>query len=119
MKKERAQQFHLHAQVTSAIPSLLRTSAAAESAETTESSSATSEDVTEHAEYIIHAHAGSSTESTGSTELRTVESILVILLTLLRVTQHVISLGCFLELLFGGLLFLVRLAYLAVGAIFL
>ena len=80
---------------------LLRTTrTAAETSETV-----TTEDVAEHREDIVHIH-GSTAETAeveAAAHIRTVKTELVILLTGLRVVQHVIGFCSLLEFLLGFL----------------
>ena len=89
----------LNAQVATLV--LLWLSATAAKASTEASETAVSaEDVAKHREDVIHIHAGSTTEAAAKAALRTVESKLVVLLTLLRVVQNLVSLGSLLKLIF-------------------
>ena len=95
-------ELSLNAQVSSLILLWLSATASKATAESAESaeSPVSAEDVAKHREDVIHVHAGSTTESAAESALRTVESKLVVLLTLLRVVQNLVSLGSFLELFF-------------------
>ena len=104
-------QFHAQAQVASPLflgPCLSASSSATEGVE-----SVSAEDVAEHGEDVVHVHAGTAAETAEAAGSRSVESELVILLSLLRVVQHVVSLGRLLEFLFG-----LFVAGVAVGVIF-
>ena len=92
-------ELSLNAQVSSLILLWLSATASKATAESAESP-VSAEDVAKHREDVIHVHAGSTTESAAESALRTVESKLVVLLTLLRVVQNLVSLGSFLELFF-------------------
>ena len=89
-------QLYLQTKVTAAM--LLRTTLSA--SETSES--VTAENVTKHRENIVHVHRSTSESAESSesaTHVGTVESELVVLLTCLRVVEHVIGLGGLLEFL--------------------
>jgi len=86
-------QAHFQAKVIA--PMLLRTALA--TAKTSEAM--TSEDVAKHGEDIVHVH-GCATEATeAACPHRSVESELIVLLTLLGVVKHVIGFGSLFELL--------------------
>ncbi len=101
-------QFHFQSQVAASV--LLRPALA--SSETSEATGTSAEDVTEHGENVVHVHAAAKTTSESSGTCWAVESELIILLALLGVMQYVVSLGCFLKLLFGF-----PVARIAVGVI--
>ena len=66
--------------------------------------STSAEHVAKHGEYIVHGETAGTAESSESAfAARTVEAELIVLLSLLRVMQHVVSLGRFLELFLGFL----------------
>ena len=72
-------------------------SAESASAKTAESSTS-AEHIAKHAEDIIHTETARTAETAkASAAGRTVKSKLIILLSLLRVMQYVICLGCFFE----------------------
>ena len=77
-------EFYFHAQIASLIL-LASTAATKTSAKSAETSAVSSEDVSKHGEDVIHIHVATSAKSTEST-LWTVESELVILLALLRIS---------------------------------
>ena len=85
-------EFYLDSQVASLVHLWLCAASEAEA-----STSMSAKDIAEHREDVVHVHACAASESSEST-LWTIESKLVVLLSLLRVAQYVVSLGGFLEL---------------------
>ena len=91
-------------------------------AKTTEATEAatTSKDITEHREDVVHREATTAKATEATHTLRTVEAKLIILLTFLRIVQHIISLGSLLEFLLGFLITRVTVGvifdgYLSIG----
>ena len=84
--------FYCYTQVSS----LVLWSLGLSTSKTAESATVSTEDVAEHGEDVVHVHAGTTSESSEST-LWTIESKLVVLLTLLRVAKHIIGLCGLLE----------------------
>ena len=87
--------------------------ASSETAEASEASEAgTSEEV---AQYVIEvAESGSVEVESASSVFYTAETELVVSCLLVRVAEDCVCLGCFLEVLFGRFLFLIRAVYPAV-----
>ena len=61
----------------------------------------TSEDISEHREYIIHVHTSAETSTKSACALRPIEPKLVILLTFLWISEHIVSFSSFFEFLFS------------------
>ena len=87
-------QAHLQTQVRTA---MLLASALGTTAKPAKSSMS-AKDVAEHREDVVHIHRGATKRVEATASTRSVKSECVVLLTFLRVVQHVISLGSLLEL---------------------
>ena len=87
-------QPHLQAKVTAAM--LLSATPSAKAAE-----SVSAKDVAKHREDVVHVHRCAAEAVETAATHRTGKSELVILLTLLRIVQHIIGLGSFFELFLG------------------
>ena len=112
-------QFHFQTQVAATM--LLRTTGTASEA----TKSVTSEDVAEHRENVVHIHRGTTEAAEIETSgTRTCEAKLVVLLTRLRVVQHVIGLCGLLEFLLSLLVARITVGvvldgYLSIGFLYL
>lgn len=76
--------------------------------------------VAELREYIVHRHTAGMVESAGTAAeaLRShAVSVLVVLLALVRVAEHIVSLGCLLKLFFGFLFLGLGVALVTVGMV--
>lgn len=95
-------QLNTQSQISAPILRPLMSSATTKAAEATETT-VTTEDVSERTEDVIHGESA-TTKTTTEASARCIKAELIILLTLLRVVQHVIGLGSLLKFLLGFLI---------------
>lgn len=108
-------QFDAYAQIRAAVDAAASTCAGVAAEVHT-----SAEYVAELCEYVVHRHTAGVVESACATaeSLRAhAVAELVVLLALVRVAEHVVSLGCLLELLLGFLFLVFGVALVAVGMV--
>ena len=118
-------EIDLYAQIGSTILRFLSLSASTEAFKSAKASTMSAKYITEHREDVIHREAATSAEaSKTATTTRSVKAELVILLTLVRIMQYIISLSSLLEFLLslfvaGILVRVILYGYFAVSLLYL